>query len=89
MPTDTKFLSNAVTNNTLVSVTDRSYSLKKAPTRICGHSVTPMAKSNHGGRPSWHLKEGKLVGIGPVTTVEQRGDYIATTIVMVSPNYSI
>ena len=35
MPADTKWLTDAVTSNTLVCVTDGSHSLKKAP-NICG-----------------------------------------------------
>ena len=35
MPADTKWLTNTVTNNTLVCVIDESYSLKKA-SDICG-----------------------------------------------------
>ena len=31
MPADTKWLTDTVTNNTLVCVTDRSYNLEKAP----------------------------------------------------------
>ena len=39
-----------------------------------GHSVTPTAKSDHGGRLSWLSKEGMLIIIGPDTDAEQWGD---------------